>query len=802
MQANLAERMSGRPMDLRAIRTTVAHSLRALKYLHERGIIHGDLKPSNMMLDARRRIKLGDFGLARRVSNEEGSLLKGTTKYMAPETVSEEFGEVGPASDLYSLGFAAYELMCGSNFESLFPGLSAFGRNQQVAWMMWHAAMDRRLPDIHRVLEGVPDDLALVIQRLCEKDQAKRYQLTDEALSDLNVDVKLVKTDLSTTMFPQTEHAAPTDRKRLWLAGGAFAASLVLSLVMLFMPAGSGSADPEEMNVSIGVVREVNPEQESIVIKDTETGIPEELKLGRRPRIYLRNTKENILLRELRLGDRVTVERTFGDDGRPEIRLNVSRPVSSIGSLQSLDLRASRLVISVERASVRENLSLRIPERAVVTLNGVRVELSALEPGDRVEVAHLDEVGGQGGRVADSLSAMRSVEAVGFVAAVSPDGSDLTVGYGKGSASASLTLPIANDCKITLQGESASSGTDLKPAELRKDDRVRFRRDAQFREIFVTRSKERASGVVREIQPQSRQLVLRTDEGTELVLEVDESCDVVLGLERAVLTALRQFDQVDVTYDSQDGRSLARTIDVSRPVKHDRWAIVIAGRSFNDTFLSPLPYALADAFLIKESLRNRYACAEDRVLMLMDKTRDDLERDIAPVLQDAGRQTQVVVYVGTHAYVGDDNRVYLAGKDFNWDRAAETGLSLNWLVERLEACAAGNKLLLFDASHQGNGRDLEQQPAASEMLKLLAAPLKSTVAIASCDAGQRGYELPAQRHGLFAYFLAEGFAGPADSNRDLWITPAEMYAYLQQQMSQAELSGGKSQTPVLFGPSN
>jgi serine/threonine-protein kinase len=53
-----------------------------------------------MLLDSQRRVKLGDFGLARRASNEEGSLLKGTTKYMAPELVSNQFGPVGPASDL------------------------------------------------------------------------------------------------------------------------------------------------------------------------------------------------------------------------------------------------------------------------------------------------------------------------------------------------------------------------------------------------------------------------------------------------------------------------------------------------------------------------------------------------------------------------------------------------------------------------------------------------------------------------------------------------------------------------------
>jgi eukaryotic-like serine/threonine-protein kinase len=228
MQANLAERMAGRQMDLRALRTTLAHSLRALKYLHSRGVVHGDVKPGNLMIDARKRVKVGDFGLARRVSDEDGSLLKGTTKYMAPEVVTDEFGEVGPASDLYSLGFCAYELMCGPNFETLFPGLSAFGRNKQVAWMMWHAAPDRRLPEIPRVLEGVPDDLAHVIQKLCEKDQSKRYASADEALSDLNIDIKVVNKGDSPNNGEPDDDAEAGRGKRLLVAAGAFAASLVL----------------------------------------------------------------------------------------------------------------------------------------------------------------------------------------------------------------------------------------------------------------------------------------------------------------------------------------------------------------------------------------------------------------------------------------------------------------------------------------------------------------------------------------------------------------------------------------------
>lgn len=213
MQGNLAERLNGKPMDLRALRATLAHCLRALKHLHEQGVIHGDIKPGNMMIDSRKRVKIGDFGLARRASDDEGSLLKGATKYMAPEMVSDDFGEVGPASDLYSLGFSAYSLLCGENFEQLFPGLNAFGRDRQIAWMMWHAAPDRRLPEIRRVLEGVPEDIARVIQKLTEKDQSLRYKSADEALSDLQVDLKVVGG--GEEPVPADEPAAS---RRVWVA--------------------------------------------------------------------------------------------------------------------------------------------------------------------------------------------------------------------------------------------------------------------------------------------------------------------------------------------------------------------------------------------------------------------------------------------------------------------------------------------------------------------------------------------------------------------------------------------------------
>src|SRR5262245_46405129 len=186
MQGTLLDASKGQPIDLTLLRSALVGSLQALSMLHASQVIHGDIKPSNLMLDRLGRIKLGDFGLARRVANDQGSYLKGATRYMAPELVGPQFGPVGPASDLYSLGFSAYELLCGpQQFEELFPGLDAFGRDRQVAWMMWHAAPDRHLPPVASVLDGVPADLARVIDRLITKDQSKRYRTADQALADL-----------------------------------------------------------------------------------------------------------------------------------------------------------------------------------------------------------------------------------------------------------------------------------------------------------------------------------------------------------------------------------------------------------------------------------------------------------------------------------------------------------------------------------------------------------------------------------------------------------------------------------------
>ena len=165
----------------------------------------------------------------------------------------------------------------------------------------------------------------------------------------------------------------------------------------------------------------------------------------------------------------------------------------------------------------------------------------------------------------------------------------------------------------------------------------------------------------------------------------------------------------------------------------------------------------------------------------------------------------MIVYVAGHAYVDDENKVYLAPKNFSLQRMAATGLTLAWLVDLLEHCPTKEKLLLLDCCHEGTGADLKAEPSTEEMLRTLAttagrSPLKTLTAITSCKTGQRGLDLPAKQQGLFAFCLADGYSGRADKNRDNHLEPTELYDYLLSGMAAAAKELGKEQAPVLILP--
>jgi serine/threonine-protein kinase len=156
---------------------------RALGYAHQRHIVHRDVKPQNVLIDAEGSAKVTDFGIARTLDQEgltaDGRVL-GTTDYVSPEQALGH--KVTGQSDLYSLGIVLFEMLAG---EVPFKG------ENQVAVAMKHVR--EALPDVQRVRPEVSSALAAVLDRATAKDLDRRYADDLELIADLE-DVLAIET--------------------------------------------------------------------------------------------------------------------------------------------------------------------------------------------------------------------------------------------------------------------------------------------------------------------------------------------------------------------------------------------------------------------------------------------------------------------------------------------------------------------------------------------------------------------------------------------------------------------------------
>ncbi len=196
---------------------------------HRLGVIHRDLKSSNVMIDRQGDAHITDFGIARSVRAKgitKTGMILGTPEYMSPEQVSGM--ELDERSDIYSLGVILYEMVTGT---------LPFGGDTPLSVAMKHK---NDIPETPQKLNAqVPDGLNRLILTCMEKDREMRYQ----SVRDVVAALKDLEEKISTTgiFIPEEEskreRKGKLPRKKAYIYGSlAFVSILVVMIAVFFLP--------------------------------------------------------------------------------------------------------------------------------------------------------------------------------------------------------------------------------------------------------------------------------------------------------------------------------------------------------------------------------------------------------------------------------------------------------------------------------------------------------------------------------------------------------------------------------------
>jgi PAS domain S-box-containing protein len=174
------DRLLGTPMELdRFLRLAIAITA-ALMQLHRRGLVHKDLKPTNMLVNAEQEeVRFTGFGIASRLPRERQAFeppetIAGTLAYMAPEQTGHMNRSIDSRSDLYALGVTLYEMLTGT---------LPFTAADPMEWVHCHVAR-RAIPPAERRKE-VPGVVSAIVMKLLAKTAEERYQTAAGLKSDL-----------------------------------------------------------------------------------------------------------------------------------------------------------------------------------------------------------------------------------------------------------------------------------------------------------------------------------------------------------------------------------------------------------------------------------------------------------------------------------------------------------------------------------------------------------------------------------------------------------------------------------------
>lgn len=189
-------KLSGGRLDPDHALAICAHVLDALAYAHAKGIVHRDIKPANVLIDTEGRVRVADFGLAKRIvgEGEDSSALQtmtgyamGTPVYMAPESL-EEGNKVDHRADLYAVGVMLYQLLTGKLPQGIFrlpseenPAIDA--RFDRLIALAMESSPDHRYQDADSFRRGLDEILSSPVAKAEVESQVAPMTLVREAVA-------------------------------------------------------------------------------------------------------------------------------------------------------------------------------------------------------------------------------------------------------------------------------------------------------------------------------------------------------------------------------------------------------------------------------------------------------------------------------------------------------------------------------------------------------------------------------------------------------------------------------------------
>ena len=165
----------GKPLRVAQALSIAAQVAEGLAFAHQRGVVHRDVKPANIMVVANGPVKITDFGIARMRGTgdlTQTGMLLGSPKYMSPEQVIGKRAD--HRSDIFSLGVILYEMLCG---------VAPFNGENVTALM--YQIVNFVPPPPSTVTSSVPEVLDLIIAKMIAKPLEERYQDAGEVARDL-----------------------------------------------------------------------------------------------------------------------------------------------------------------------------------------------------------------------------------------------------------------------------------------------------------------------------------------------------------------------------------------------------------------------------------------------------------------------------------------------------------------------------------------------------------------------------------------------------------------------------------------